>query len=85
MKKNHVLGSNISNLYCKNGKVIYDKKGANTAANLRFKEDHIKLRIYQCEYDNHWHLTKQLRNETKFNLKKKHKSRLTFLNVDEEL
>ncbi len=39
-----------------NGKVCYDKKGAMTAKNKRWEEDHIALRIYQCE-GSHWHLT----------------------------
>ena len=43
--------------YC-DGKVMYDKRGATTAANKRFDDDRIKLRIYPC-YD-HWHLTKKL-------------------------
>lgn len=46
--------------YC-NGKRAYDKRGAITAANRRFEEDHIRLRIYQCDMGDHWHLTKQLR------------------------
>lgn len=41
------------------GKKAYDKKGAITACNLRYKEDHTRLRIYPC--GDHWHLTKQLR------------------------
>lgn len=41
------------------GKVIYDKKGATTAKNKRFHDDHIALRIYPCEVGNHWHLTSQ--------------------------
>lgn len=43
--------------YCQ-GKVIYDKRGAITAANLRRKESGIDLRAYQCPMDDHWHLTK---------------------------
>lgn len=45
--------------YCK-GKPCYDKKGAQTAANKRFKEDHVKLRIYECEVGPHWHLTSKV-------------------------
>ena len=30
--------------------------------NLRYKEDHVKLRMYEC--GDHWHLTKQLRKMT---------------------
>ena len=41
------------------GKRAYDKKGAITASNKRFHEDHVRLRIYPC--NGHWHLTKQLR------------------------
>jgi len=44
-------------IYC-NGKRAYDKKGAITAANNRFKHDRVKLRIYPCR--GHWHLTKQV-------------------------
>ncbi len=43
-------------------KVCYDKKGAISAANLRFKQDKIKLRAYWCEKCNFWHLTKQFVN-----------------------
>lgn len=48
--------------YCSEsgGKVVFDKKGAITAANLRFKQDHIKLRAYSCPYCRGWHLTKRL-------------------------
>ncbi len=42
------------------GKTCYDKKGAQTAANLRFKNAHQKLRIYPCPQGNHWHLTSKL-------------------------
>jgi len=42
-------------------KVIYDKKGATSAANRRFKEDHQKLAIYPCS--GHWHVTKQTRGD----------------------
>lgn len=41
------------------GKVAYDKKSAVTAANARYKRDHVRLRIYPC--GDHWHLTSQLR------------------------
>jgi len=44
------------NPICKRDKKpSYDKKGALSAANKRYQQDHIKLRIYQC--GNHWHLT----------------------------
>lgn len=42
--------------YCSNGKVMYDKRGAQTARNRRLKREPY-LRIYQCEHGNHWHLT----------------------------
>lgn len=48
--------------YC-DGKCAYDKKGAITARNLRYRQDHVELRIYECN-DNgysHWHLTHQMR------------------------
>lgn len=44
--------------YC-NGKRSYDKRGAITAANLRYEQDRVKLRLYPC--GDHWHLTKQMR------------------------
>jgi len=47
--------------YCR-GKRCYDKKGAVTAANGRWKQGHVHLRIYSCEWCGCWHLTKQLRN-----------------------
>lgn len=51
---------NFNNLkptsYC-NGKVGYDKKGAMTAKNKRWGDDHVKLRIYNCNMCNRWHLT----------------------------
>lgn len=40
-----------------NGKVIYDKKGAVSAKNRRYNEDHVALRIYECPGNRHWHLT----------------------------
>ena len=43
-------------------KVCYDKKSAITAANLRFKQDKIKLRAYWCNKCNFFHLTKRLEN-----------------------
>ena len=49
--------------YC-NGKVIYDKRGATTAKNKRYDEDHIKLRTYQCPECGGWHLTHILRYST---------------------
>ena len=49
--------------YC-NGKRAYDKKGAQTAANLRWKQAREELRIYQCEEGDHWHLTKQMRRQS---------------------
>ncbi len=47
--------------YC-NGKRTYDKKGAQTAQNARYKQDHIELRIYPCPDCHGWHLTKQVRS-----------------------
>jgi len=44
------------------GKPSYDKKSAQTAANSRFEQDHVKLRIYNCPKCNGWHLTKQSYN-----------------------
>lgn len=46
-------------VYCKKeDKPCYDKRTAITAANKRYKEDRIRLRIYPC--GDHWHLTKQV-------------------------
>lgn len=39
------------------GKVCYDKKTAVTAANKRYKDDHTKLRVYECLDCSYWHLT----------------------------
>ena len=44
------------------GKICYDKKGAISAKNLRYKQDKIKLRAYWCNKCNFWHLTKQFIN-----------------------
>lgn len=48
--------------YC-NGKPSYDKKGALTAKNKRMQQDHVKLRVYQCDKCDYWHLTSQEKNE----------------------
>jgi len=42
------------------GKTIFDKKGALTSKNDRYKKDHVKLRVYQCPDCNHWHLSSRL-------------------------
>ena len=42
-------------------KPCYDKKGAQTAKNKRWKEDHIELRIYPCK--GHWHLTSKIKKK----------------------
>ncbi len=44
------------------GKVCYDKRGAVSAANLRFKRDKVSLRGYWCPYCNFWHLTSRIEN-----------------------
>ena len=41
-------------LYC-SGKRAYSKRGAKTAANKRYNEDRVLLRLYPC--GSHWHLT----------------------------
>lgn len=46
----------IYSQYC-GRKRIYDKKGAVTAKNKRFEEDHVELRVYECPGNKHWHLT----------------------------
>ena len=44
--------------YC-NGKVCYDKKGAQTARNNQYKKYHAELYIYNCKWCSYWHLTHQ--------------------------
>lgn len=52
--------------YCeKTGKCCFDKRGAITASNARFEEDHTRLRVYPCPECGHWHLTKQLKEQPK--------------------
>ena len=41
----------------KDGKPCYDKKGAITARNKRWEDEHVALRVYQCDFGDHWHLT----------------------------
>ncbi|MGH7249693.1 MAG: hypothetical protein ACREGC_01850 [Minisyncoccia bacterium] len=57
------------------GKVCYDKRGAISAKNLRYKRDRVELRIYWCEYCNFFHLTKRLEdiweNENNYRLTQK--------------
>lgn len=46
-------------LYCpEQGKNIYDKRGAETVRNDRWKRDRVKLRIYFCADCKGWHVTK---------------------------
>ena len=58
-----------------NGKMMYDKKGAITAKNKRFHDDHTPLRVYECPNTRHrhWHLTSQnpYKNENKKSKKAK--------------
>jgi len=43
--------------YCPiSSKVQFDKKGARTAANDRFRKEHKEMRIYPCRCG-YWHLT----------------------------
>lgn len=62
--------------YC-NGKVIYDKRGATTAKNKRYEEDHQVLRIYPCKRCQGWHLTKQdfMDYNLKYNASNRNKNR----------
>ena len=39
------------------GKIMFDKRSAQTAANKRYDDDHVELRIYECPYCHRWHLT----------------------------
>lgn len=55
--------------YC-GGKRAYDKKGAVTARNKRYEDEHVELRMYEC--GDHWHLTKQMRGERHILYKRKH-------------
>ena len=41
---------------CECGKIGYDKKGAITAKNKRWHDEHEKLRVYQC-HGKFWHLS----------------------------
>ncbi len=41
------------------GKVSFDKKSAVTAANKRWADDRVELRIYQCGCGG-WHLTSRI-------------------------
>ena len=46
--------------YCPlQGKNTYDKRGAETVRNKRWREDRVKLRIYFCHNCNGWHVTKK--------------------------
>lgn len=45
--------------YC-GDKPSYSKKEANTAKNHRYRQDHIRLRIYNCPNCNKWHLTSKI-------------------------
>lgn len=56
---------------CETGKVMFDKKGAITASNARWKEDRVKLRIYPCPECRHWHMTKQVREREQLNVRGK--------------
>jgi hypothetical protein len=42
------------------GKTIFDKRGAQTAKNSRWKEEHKELRIYNCPDCNGFHLTSRI-------------------------
>ena len=41
---------------CECGKIGYEKKGAITAKNKRWRDEHEKLRVYQC-HGKLWHLS----------------------------
>lgn len=57
-RKREKMNSPVS--YCpETSKVSFDKKGAVTARNLRYKQAHTKLRIYECQFCGRWHLTSQ--------------------------
>lgn len=47
--------------YCRySGKVRFDKRGAVTAKNARYKQAHVKLRVYVCPDCGGWHLTHKM-------------------------
>lgn len=48
---------------CPTHKQGYDKKGAQTFANLTFKLHHIKSNIYECKVCKRWHLTTITKNK----------------------
>lgn len=74
--KDFYRGEKKPNRYC-GGKRIYDKKGALTAKNKRWREDRVLLRIYECDYS-HWHLTSQIEKKKKKRNHKKKFSRKLF-------
>ena len=44
--------------YCEDqGKNCYDKRGAETMRNKRWKEDRVRLRLYPCPHCKMWHVT----------------------------
>ncbi len=48
----------VPRVYCdEHGKNCYDKRGAETARNKRWKEDHVRLRMYNCPDCGEWHLS----------------------------
>jgi hypothetical protein len=42
------------------GKVMYDKRGAQTVKNTIYDKERLRLRIYQCPDCDTWHLTSKL-------------------------
>lgn len=60
------IGRKVPRLKCwYTKKTCYDHKSAVTAINLRWKQDHVKLRAYWCDKCNFSHLTKNI-NYNKF-------------------
>lgn len=44
--------------YCEeHGKNCYDKRGAETVRNKRWKEDRVRLRLYPCPACRTWHVS----------------------------
>lgn len=58
LEKEKEYGWKVPVRYCE-GKVCFDKRGAETAANKRWNEDRVELRIYACPNCRFWHLTKK--------------------------
>ncbi len=59
LKKEFALKIPYHTCWYQKGKICYDKRGAITAKNFRYKKTGLELRIYWCDKCNFWHLTKK--------------------------